>query len=955
MGKSIPKSCHNPIFFFLFLFLLIQHSSSSSLQQQQQQQQQHDDLHETHLLLSFKSSISKKSTFLSNWNPSLPTCLWNGVTCNNRAISNFTNITAINLSAQNITGVLLDSLFRLPYIQSLDLSDNQLVGELPPTMFAVASSSLLHLNLSNNNFTGTLPTGGVSRLRTLDLSNNMISGSIPEDFGLFFDLLQFLDLGGNGLMGEIPNSVANLSSLEFLTLASNKLSGEIPRGLGAMKRLKWIYLGYNNLSGEIPEELGGLDSLNHLDLVYNKLTGGIPESLGNLTGLQYLFLYQNGLTGTIPPSIFSLVNLISLDISDNSLSGEIPELVIQLQNLEILHLFSNNFTGKIPRALASLPRLQILQLWSNGFSGEIPELLGRNNNLTILDVSTNFLTGKIPDGLCDSKRLFKLILFSNSLIGQIPRSLCSCQSLQRVRLQNNRLFGELSPKIFTKLPLLYFLDISDNQFSGRIDSNKWYLPSLQMMSLARNKFSGNLPEFITNDKIESLDFSGNELSGSLPENIGSLSELMELNLSNNNLGGGIPNEISSCKKLVSLDLSHNQLSGEIPVILTQIPVLSFLDLSENKFSGEIPPVLAQIPSLVQINISHNHLHGTLPATGAFLGINASAVAGNDLCSNEIISTSKLPPCKTRHYNNLWWFMMVLGVGALLIGTGVLITIRRRKEPKRVIVENNDGIWEVKFFDSKAAKLMTVEAIVSPQSPSSEIQFVVEKDEEKWRVEGSFWSEVEELGRLKHLNVVKLLGSCRSEKAGYLVREYVEGGVLNEMVGSLSWEQRRNIGIGIARAMRYLHLRCSPGVIASNLSPERIIVDEKYQPRLVIGLSKTTIASHYSAPEVKECRDVTERSNVYTLGVILIQLLTGKGPLHRQHLVEWARYSYSNSHIDTWIDGSIIATDPKQVVGFMNLALNFTAADPMARPSSHQAYKALLSLSRTTCSSKLYCT
>lgn len=854
MGKRRPKSCHKPIcfFFFLFLFLVNQHSTALQLH----------DLHETHLLLSFKASISKHpSSFLSNWNPSLPTCQWNGVTCN--TASNFTNITAINLSAQNITGTLSDSLFRLPYIQTLDLSDNQFVGELPLNMFTVASSSLLHLNLSNNNFTGPLPTGGVSGLQTLDLSNNMIWGSIPEDIGLFSDL-QFLDLGGNGLMGEIPNSVANLTSLEFLTLASNKLIGEIPRELGGMKRLKWIYLGYNNLSGEIPEEIGQLGSLNHLDLVYNKLTGKIPESFGNLIRLQYLFLYQNGLTGTIPPSIFSLVNLISLDISDNSLSGEIPELVIQLQNLEILHLFGNNFTGKIPKALASLPRLQILQLWSNGFSGQIPELLGRQNNLTILDVSTNYLTGKIPDGLCDSKRLFKLILFSNSLIGEIPQSLCSCQSLRRVRLQNNRLSGELSPKIFTKLPLLYFLDISNNQFSGRIDGNKWDLPSLQMMSLARNKFSGNLPEFIRNDKIESLDFSANEFSGSIPENIGSLSELMELNVSNNNLAGGIPSEICSCKKLVSLDLSHNQLSGEIPVILTQIPVLSFLDLSENKFTGEIPPVLGRIPSLVQINISHNHLHGTLPATGAFLGINASAVAGNNLCSSEIISTSKLPSCEKRRYNHLWWFMAVLGVGALLIMTGVLITIRRRKEAKRV-VENEEGIWEVKFFDSAAAKLVTVEAIVSAaEAEESGILFVVEKDEEKWRVERNFWSEVEELGRVKHANVVRLLGACRSEKAGYLVREYVDGGILSQMVGTLSWERRRIIGIGIARALQYLHLRCSPGVIASSLSPEKMIVDEKYQPRLVIGLSKTTVSSCYSAPGTSNSTDFIPIKLVFTI-------------------------------------------------------------------------------------------
>ncbi|XP_023535293.1 probably inactive leucine-rich repeat receptor-like protein kinase At2g25790 isoform X2 [Cucurbita pepo subsp. pepo] len=949
MGKGTSKTSHNPMFFFLFLSLVNQYSAAL-----------HHRLHETHLLLSFKASVSRDpSRLLSNWVPSVPTCRWNGITCSNDTDSGFSNITAVNLSGKNITATLSDSVFRLPHIQILDLSDNQFVGELPWNMFdvAVASSSLLHLNLSNNNFTGPLPTGGVSVLQTLDLSNNMISGSIPKDIGLLFSDLQFLDLGGNVLTGEIPNSVANLKSLEFLTLASNKLSGEIPTELGGMKRLRWIYLGYNNLSGQIPEEIGQLGSLNHLDLVYNKLTGKIPESFGNLTRLQYLFLYQNGLTGKIPPSIFRLVNLISLDLSDNSLSGEIPELVIHLQRLEILHLFGNNFTGKIPRALASLPCLQILQLWSNGFSGEIPEPLGRRNNLTILDVSTNFLTGKIPDGLCDSKRLFKLILFSNSLTGEIPRSLCSCQSLRRVRLQHNRLSGELCPE-FTKLPLLYFLDISGNQFSGRIDGNKWDLPSLQMMSLARNRFTGDLPEFIRKGKIESLDFSANEFSGSIPESIGRFSELMELNLSNNNLAGRIPSEISSCKKLVSLDLSHNQLIGEIPVIITQIPVLSFLDLSENELSGEIPPVFGRFPSLVQINISHNHFYGALPSTGAFLDINASAVAGNDLCGGDII-TSKLPACENRGYNHLWWFMLVLGLAALFIATAVLVTIRRRKLTK--IVQNDDGIWEVKFFDPEASKLVTVEAILSSAEAdksgilvgTNEVQFVVVK---KWLAEGHFWNEVEELGRLRHPNVVRLLGACRSEKAGYLVREYVRGQYLSEAVRNFTWERRRNIALGIAGALQFLHPRCSPGVIAANFSPEKIIVDEKHQPRLLIGLSTTTISPLYFAPEAKESRDITEKSNVYTLGLILIQLVTGKGPVDRQDLVEWARYCYSDCHTDTWVDSSIsgdaAAADTNQIVGFMNLALNCTAGEPMARPSSQHAYKTLLSLCRTTCCSKL---
>ncbi|XP_050213599.1 leucine-rich repeat receptor-like serine/threonine-protein kinase SKM1 [Mercurialis annua] len=944
MAKKLgprAQECSSMAFFFLFLMNFHMLHAEDELD----------------LLLSFKSSINDPFHYLSNWNSSDSFCLWSGITCNNSS-----RINAIDLSGKNFSGELSFSIFQLPFIKTV--------------------------NLSNNNFSGSIPFGSVSSLERLDLSNNMLSGKIPQQIGLF-SRLKFLDLGGNVLVGEIPVSITNITSLEFLTLASNQLVGQIPKELGQMRSLKWIYFGYNNLSGEIPQEISGLSSLNHLDLVYNNFTGSIPSSLGNLTNLQYLFLYQNKLTGPIPDSIFRLGNLISLDLSDNYLFGEIPELVGQLKNLEILHLFSNKLTGRIPDALSFLPRLQVLQLWSNNFSGEIPKDLGVKNNLTVIDLSTNSLTGKIPEGLCSSGKLFKVILFSNLLEGEIPKNLTTCRSLKRVRLQDNSFSGEL-PQEFTQLPLVYFLDVSGNNFSGRLESRKWEMSSLQMLNLARNRFLGSLPDSFGSDLIENLDMSQNRFSGAIPRSFGRLSELTNLKISGNQLSGEIPDELSSCKKLVSLDLSNNQLTGKIPESFSEFPVLGQLDLSENQLSGDIPRNLGEIESLVQVNISHNHFHGSLPSTGAFLAINTSAVAGNELlCAGGDTSSSGLPPCRKTIKNHTWWFYIVCILGALFLVISVVpfgfILIRRRLrnlELKRVENEE-DEIWELQFFSSKVSKSVTMEDILSSKKEENiisrgkkeisfkgksilnDMQFIIKELSESNSIPLNFWHEIAEFGKLQHPNIVRLIGICRSDKIAYLIFEYKEGKNLSDIICNLNWERRRKIATGIAKALRFLHCHCSPSVSVGFMSPGKIIIDGKDEPHLRLNLpddlicfdAKCFISSAYVAPETRDSKDINDKSDMYGFGLILIELLTGKSPADpefgvHESIVEWARYCYSDCHIDTWIDPMIkenLCINQNEIVEAMNLALHCTATDPTARPCANDAFKTLESAFMTTSS------
>ena len=196
-----------------------------------------------------------------------------------------------------------------------------------------------------------------------------------------------LSLAGNGLSGQIPAELGDLSSLTFLDLGSNSLSGPIPAGLGNLSSLEWLSVGGNSLSGPIPPELGNLTSLEILYLPYNSLSGPIPPELSNLTALLRVEANSNDLSGPIPPELGRLVSLQALLVYDNNLSGVIPSGLGELVNLDALALGGNRLSGSIPSALGNLTRLEILHLADNDLSGSIPLSLSNLTSLAALYLS----------------------------------------------------------------------------------------------------------------------------------------------------------------------------------------------------------------------------------------------------------------------------------------------------------------------------------------------------------------------------------------------------------------------------------------------------------------------------------------------------------------------------------------------------------------------------------------
>ncbi|KAF9680630.1 hypothetical protein SADUNF_Sadunf06G0141600 [Salix dunnii] len=353
------------------------------------------------------------------------------------------------------------------------------------------------------------------------------------------------------------------------------------------------------------------------------------------------------LHGRISPVLANLSSLLVLDLSRNFFEGHIPAELGYLFRLRQLSLSWNLLGGNIPEELGFLHQLVYLDLGSNRLAGDItaPLFCNGSSSLEYMDLSNNSLTGKIPlKNECELSALRFLLLWSNRLVGRVPRALSKSTNLKWLDLESNMLTGELPSEIVCKMPKLQFLYLSYNDFVSH-DGNTNLEPffaslvnssDLQELELAGNNLRGEIPPIIGDLSINfvQIHLDENLLYGSIPPHISNLVNLTLLNLSSNLLNGTIPLELCLMEKLERVYLSNNSLSGEIPAALANISHLGLLDLSKNKLTGPVPDSFANLSQLRKLLLHENQLSGTIPPS---LGqcVNLEIL---DLSRNEISGT-----------------------------------------------------------------------------------------------------------------------------------------------------------------------------------------------------------------------------------------------------------------------------------------------------------------------------
>lgn len=493
------------------------------------------------------------------------------------------------------------------------------------------------LSLSRNKFSGSISpqlalTSGLERL---NLSHNSLSGRIPNSL-VNMSSIRFLDLSYNSFSGPVPDNLfQNCLSLRHLSLAGNMLEGPIPSTLPRCSSLNSLNLSNNRFSGN-PDFASGIWSLNRLrvlDLSNNALSGPVPEGIAAIHNLKELLLQGNHFSGPVPADTGLCPHLSRLDFGNNLFGGALPASLQRLNSLTSFSVRNNMFTGDFPPWIGNMSSLEYIDFSSNGFAGSLPSSMGNLKSLYHLSLSDNKLSGNIPVSLVYCTELSVIHLRGNSFDGSIPVSLFDL-GLEEIDFSSNWLLGPIprgSSRLFESLRTL---DLSRNNLTGTIPAEMGLFSNLRYLNLSWNNLQSKVPPelgFFQNLTI--LDLRNSALYGSIPGDICDSGSLEILQLDGNALIDSIPEEIGNCTSLYLLTLSHNKLSGSIPSSISKLNKLKILKLEFNQLSGEIPQELGRLENLLAVNISYNRLTGRLPVGSIFQHLDQSSLQGNlGICS-----------------------------------------------------------------------------------------------------------------------------------------------------------------------------------------------------------------------------------------------------------------------------------------------------------------------------------
>uniref|UniRef100_A0A453NCP8 non-specific serine/threonine protein kinase n=1 Tax=Aegilops tauschii subsp. strangulata TaxID=200361 RepID=A0A453NCP8_AEGTS len=858
------------------------------------------------------------------------------------------SITILDVSFNQLNGRLHELASPTPArpLQVLNISSNLFAGQFPSTTWE-AMENLRALNASNNSFTGHIPTYfciSSPSFAVLDLCLNKLSGKIPRQIG-HCSKLRELRAGYNNISGEIPDELFNATLLEYLSFRNNHLNGVLDGvHITKLRNLVALDLGGNNFSGEIPDSIGQLKKLEEFHLDNNNLSGELPSDLSNCTNLVAIDLKKNNFSGQLGKVNFSnLPNLKTLDVYFNNFIGTVPESIYSCINLTALRLAENNFSGELSPQMGKLKYLTFISITNNHFNNitNTLHILKNCRNLTTLLMALNFRGEIMPeDDKIDGFVNLRVLGISGCyLTGNIPVWISSLANLELLDLHQNQLNGSIPAWIET-LSKLFYLDISNNRLTGRIPTALMNMPML--MSWTETQLDPSVFELpvYTDPSLQYripiafpkvLDLSNNTFTGEIPMEIGHLKALFSLNFSFNGLTGWIPQTVCNLTNLQVLDLSNNDLTGAIPAALNSLHFLSAFNISNNDLEGPIP-------SGGQFNTFQNSSYiGNPKLCGSLLTHKCGSAPTPLISKNHRDKKETLP---------ITFGVFFGGIAVLLLLGRLLVLIRMKSLTTKNGRESNGDVeatsihssseqtlvvmWmpqgkeeenKLKFTDIlKATNNFDKENIIGcggyglvykAELPDGTKLAIKKLSGEMCLMEREFSAEVDALSMAQHENLVPLWGYCVHGNSRLLIYSYMENGSLDDWLHNrddddslfLHWPTRLKIAQGASLGLSYIHDVCKPQIVHRDIKSSNILLDKEFKAyvadfglaRLILP-NKTHVTTElvgtmgYIPPEYGQAWVATLRGDIYSFGVVLLELLTGRRPIPvlstSKELVPW---------------------------------------------------------------------
>ncbi|TYI41888.1 hypothetical protein ES332_A01G058000v1 [Gossypium tomentosum] len=741
----------------------------------------------------------------------------------------------------------------------------------------------------------------------IDLSRNYLSGSIPRQWGSMQQLVQ-ISLLGNRLTGSIPEELANISNLTSLVLEHNNFSGNLPAALGNLPKIERFRIGDNNFTGKIP--------------------GFIFQNWTNLTDI---YIIASGLSGPIP-DIVSSGNLKNIIISDlNGAESQFSQLS-NLSNLEILILRSCNLIGELPTSLNHMSSLKTLDLSFNGLSGEINISLPRAKHLIL---AGNMFTGAVPQWILDTNQIIDLSYNNFTSKGGVDDCQKSGLNLfaSTSRINNSGvvsclgnlncpaepwhyLYINCGGRVETIDNITYEADVRENKQVASSVGPLYINARLSYSSLTYYAFCLRNATYNVSLHFAEIDFTDGKNYRSLGRRIFDVYIQGKRALKDFN----IKDEAGGVGKPILKNFTANVSDGTLEIRLQWA----------GKGTTSIPERGVFGPLISAISIFDPAYK---PRKGSGGGISAAAEVG-------IVAAAI--------------FATFLIVGGILWWSGCL---RRSSTLERDL----KGIeLQTSCFTLRQIKDATNNFDAANKIGEGGFGPVYKLSARSKQGNREFVTEIGMISALQHPHLVKLYGCCIEGNQLLLIYEYLENNSLaralfgpEEFQLTLDWPTRRKICIGIARGLAYLHEESRLKIVHRDIKATNVLLDKDLNPKISdFGLAKldeednthisTRIAGTYGymAPEYAMHGRLTDKADVYSFGIVALEIVSGTcntkhGRLKEEsfYLLDLANTLKQKGNLLDLIDPSVAShCDPEEAMTMINVALVCTNSTAAARPS-----------------------
>ncbi|XP_056175532.1 probable LRR receptor-like serine/threonine-protein kinase RFK1 isoform X2 [Syzygium oleosum] len=831
---------------------------------------------------------------------------------------------------------------------------------------------VISIVLKGYSLPGSLPpeVAKLPHLREIDFAYNYLYGTIPQEWASM--QLTSISLLVNRLSGEIPKTLANITSLTYLMLSSNQLTGNLPTTFAGLINLTDFRISDNNFSGRIPEFIQNWKQLNRLEMIASGLEGPIPTGVSLLNDMVSLRISDIIGPRLLFPNLSNMTGLVTLVLRNCNISGEIPSYIWNFKELEVVDLSFNKLVGEIPATITA-KSARFIFLTGNILSGQVPDSILKDG--TSVDLSyNNFSWQSSEQRACQGNLDLNLNLFkSSSQENNLSRAVPCLDNFRCSRYSSCRYVncgGQDANIKENKQTVLYEGD-------GEVEGGT----ALYFFDRVWNWGFSSTGDFMDDNDFQNKLYTvtSSDANMDVLDKTARISPISLTYFFYCLRNGQYTVHLRFAEIQFTTDNAFNSLGKRIFHIYVQDKLVRKDFNIKDEAGGVEKPAL----EIFTVNVTNNMLEVRFYWAGkGTTRIPRRSVYGPLVSAISVVSDFEACASRTKRRIN----SIFIGVGVLCFVFFVLCILWWKgyltgKRERRKSADDRKGLdLQTRTYSLQQIKAATNDfdpafkigeggfgPVYKGHLPDGAVVAVKQLSSRSKQGNREFLNEIGMISCLQHPNLVKLHGCCIEGDQLLLVYEYMEKNSLSRVMFGpqnyrlqLDWPTRLKICIGVAKGLAFLHEESRLRIIHRDIKATNVLLDQDLNPKISdFGLArldeeeKTHISTKvagtvgYMAPEYALWGYLTYKADVYSFGVLVLEIVSGQSnnsfvPSDEcLCLLDWACQLQQSGNLMELVDEKLKPEiDRGEAEMVIKVVLLCTNASPSLRPTMSEVVNML---------------